>query len=185
MIRMNYKQHKAVSRYPLESEEQKAAWKWMATHPVGTQHELRDGTVVIPTLQDFSYMVPNGVQLSGAGTRRAIYMSSLKAQGLRSGVSDLVIAYPIWGRDVGHCLYPGAYIEMKRVREAYPGPAALKLAVREEQKEFLALMDSVGYWTAIAYGCEDFKRLVRSYLNKEIPPVLDFVEKFRQNRPAQ
>jgi hypothetical protein len=63
---------------------------------------------------------------------------------------------------------------MKRVREAYPGPAALKLAVREEQKDFLELMQSVGYWVAIAYGAEEFKVLVRSYLNKEMSPVLDF-----------
>ncbi len=185
MIKISTKQLKATSRWPLESEEQKAAWKWMATHPVGTQHELRDGTVVIPTLQDYSYMVPNGTQLAGAGQRRAIYMANLKAQGLRPGVSDLVIAYPIWLETAGYCLYPGAYIEMKRVREAYPGPAALRLAVREEQKEWLMLMGSVGYWVAVAYGVEDFKLLVRNYLKKRSPPVLDFAAEFMQNRPAQ
>ena len=173
MIKISTTQLKAKSRYPLESEEQKAAWKWMVTHPVGDQW-MRDGTVVIPTLSDYSYMVPNGTQLAGGGQRRAIYMANLKAQGLRPGVSDLVIAYPIWGHATGQCLYPGAYIEMKRVREAYPGPGALKVAVREEQKEFLALMKSVGYWTAIAYGAEEFKVLVRSYLNHESPQVLDF-----------
>ncbi|MEE9365300.1 MAG: hypothetical protein V3W44_01305 [Dehalococcoidales bacterium] len=174
MIKISTKQLKAKSRYPLESEEQKAAWKWMATHPVGGHYTQRDGTLVIPTLQDYSYMVPNGTQLAGGGQRRAIYMANLKAQGLRPGVSDLVIAYPIWGEIAGRCIWPGAYIEMKRVREAYPGPAARKLAVREEQKEWLTLMDSVGYWTAIAYGAEEFKVLVKSYLNKESPPVLDF-----------
>jgi len=180
MIRLNYKQHKAVSRWPLESEEQKAAWRWMATVKVPQGNAL-----TTHRLQDFSYMVPNGTQLAGGGQRRAIYMANLKAQGLRPGVSDLVIAYPIWGKTVGTCYYPGAYIEMKRVREAYPGPAALKLSVREEQKEFLLLMRDVGYWTAIAYGAEDFKVLVRSYLNKEMSPALDFGESFRQNGPAQ
>ncbi len=174
MIKISTKQLKATSRWPLESEEQKAAWKWMATYPVGGHYTRADGTVVIPTLQDYSYMVPNGTQLAGSGQRRAIYMANLKAQGLRPGVSDLVIAYPIWGEVSQRCLYAGAYIEMKRVREAYPGPAALKLAVREEQKEFLLLMKSVGYWVAIAYGAEEFKGLVKSYLGKESPPVLDF-----------
>lgn len=166
MIKMSDLQKSSKLRWPLESEEQKAAWKWLATVPL----KYSPGT-----LQDFCYMVPNGTQLAGSGQRRAIYMSNLKAQGLRPGVSDLVIAYPIWGEVAGRCIWPGAFIEMKRVREAYPGPAALKLAVREEQKAFLTLMDSVGYWTAIAYGAEEFKALVRSYLNKESPPVLDFV----------
>jgi len=184
MIRLTYKQHKAVSRYPLESEEQKAAWKWLASVQVGPT-DLGDVVYRYPSLQRFSYMVPNGTQLAGSGQRRAIYMSNLKAQGLRPGVSDIVIAYPIWTPKVGYCLFPGAFIEMKRIREAYPGPAALKLAVREEQKEFLTLMKSVGYWTAIAYGAEEFKVLVRSYLNHESPPVLDFAKKKEQNRPAQ
>ncbi len=180
MIKISIKQDRVTERYPLESEEQKAAWKWLGSVNIGTPERGR-----IRTLQDYSYMVPNGTQLAGAGQRRAIYMANLKAQGLRPGVSDLVIAYPIWGAASGYCLYPGAYIEMKRVREAYPGPAALRLAVREEQKEFLMLMGSVGYWTAIAYGAEDFKGLVRSYLDHKTPPVLDFVEKFRQNGSAQ
>ena len=75
MIKITRKEMVAKSRYPLESEEQKAAWKWMVTHPVG-DHEMRDGTVVIPTLSDYSYMVPNGTQLAGGGQRRAIYMAS-------------------------------------------------------------------------------------------------------------
>jgi len=172
MIKITTKQLKAKSRYPLEIEEQKAAWKWLATL------QLAGGHAAGNVLQDYCYMVPNGTQLAGAGTRRAIYMASLKAQGLKPGISDLVIAYPIWVT-VGvqrRCLWTGAYIEMKRVREAYAGPAALKLAVREEQKEWLRLMAGVGYWAAIAYGADDFKRLVRSYLAKESPPVLDFAK---------
>lgn len=121
-------------------------------------------------------MVPNGTQLAGSGKRRAIYMANLKAQGLKPGVSDLVIAYPIWGSVVGTCLYAGAYIEMKRVKEAYAGPAAVKAAVRPEQKEWLRLMDSVGYWVAVAYGAEDFKRLVRLYLLAGSRPALDFID---------
>ncbi len=118
-------------------------------------------------------MVPNGTQLGGGRTRRAQYMASLKAQGLKPGVSDIVIAYPIWGEEQGHCLYPGAYIELKRVVEAYPGPAALKSALRPEQLEWLELMQSVGYWVAIAYGREDFYSRVNSYLRSETPRPLD------------
>jgi hypothetical protein len=118
-------------------------------------------------------MVPNGTQLAGSRVHRAQYMASLKSQGFRPGVSDIVIAYPIWGQIAGRCIWPGAYIEMKRVREAYKGPAALKAAIRREQVEWLELMESVGYWTAVSYGAEDFKTLVSSYLKGESPPTLD------------
>lgn len=148
------------SQFPLEAAEQKAAWVWLAGVPGGP-----DGT-----LQDYSYMVPNGTQLAGTGKRRAIQMASLKAQGLSPGVSDMVIAYPIWGSVAGQCLYPGAYIEMKRVREAYAGPAAVKAAIRPAQIEWLMRMCAVGYWVAVSYGAEEFKELVHMYLRGEAHP---------------
>ena len=158
-----------LKKHPLEVEIQKACWAWL-------------GSVVVPKIpdgdssdciQDFSFMVPNGTQLGGGRTRRAQYMASLKAQGLKPGVSDLVIAYPIWGKTAGHCIYPGAYIEVKRDVGAYKGPAALKSAVRPDQVTWAKLMKSVGYWVAIAYGTEHFKELVNSYLRHESPPALD------------
>jgi len=118
-------------------------------------------------------MVPNGTQLGGGRTRRAQYMASLKAQGLKPGVSDIVIAFPIWGEVHGQCFYPGAYIELKRDVGAYNGPAALRKAVRPEQRAWAELMKSVGYWVAIAYGREDFQSLVNSYLRHESPRPLD------------
>lgn len=142
-------------KQPLESAEQRAAWAWLydvpAPHPDGVFH---GGS----RLQDFCYMVPNGTQLAGTGKRRAIQMSNLKAQGLRPGVSDLVLAYPVHG-------YHGAYIELKRDRESYGGPAAIKSAIRPEQIEWLTRMRSVGYWVAVAYGAEEFKTYVQMYLD--------------------
>lgn len=122
-------------------------------------------------------MVPNGTQLAGGGARRAIYMKSLKAQGLKPGVSDLVIAYPRRNRasPLDGVWFHGAYIEMKRVRSAYSGPAAVKAALRPEQKEWLTLMNSVGYWVCVAYGFEEFKENVEIYLRGESPPSLDFL----------
>lgn len=119
-------------------------------------------------------MVPNGTQLAGTGQRRAIQMANLKVQGLRPGVSDLVIAYPIWGKASGYCIYPGAYIEMKRVREAYAGPAAVIACVRPEQRDWLMLMCSVGYWVGVAYGAEEFKTLIGMYLKGEASPELQY-----------
>ncbi len=142
-------------KHELEAGEQRAAWKWLESIPVRSGPPME-----WQTLQDFSYMVPNGTNLAGTGKRRGIQMANLKAQGLRTGVSDLVIAYPVYG-------YHGAYIEMKRVREAYAGPAAIRAAVRPEQITWLARMRSVGYWVAVAYGAEEFKGCVGKYLRGE------------------
>lgn len=120
---------------------------------------------VLKSLQEFCYMVPNGTQLAGTGKRRAIQMANLKAQGLVPGISDMVIAYPTHG-------YHGAYIEMKRVSEAYAGPAAVRNALRPTQLDWLMKMRSVGYWVAVAYGAEEFKTHVTNYLKGTPQPEL-------------
>lgn len=151
---------------PKEVDIQKACWEWLST-VVLTDHKAR-------RLQDYAYMVPNGTQLPGNAVR---YMASLKAQGFRPGVSDLVIAYPIWRDEPsmgGTICYHGAYIELKRDKESYGGPAAIASAIRKEQKEWLLRMQEVGYWVAVAYGLDEFKSTVRSYLAKEIRPDLPF-----------
>ncbi len=175
MVTMTFETRSGKPKHLLEVAEQKLAWAWLG------QRKIQCTKL---TIQDYSYMVPNGTQLPGSGARRAIYMKSLKAQGFRPGVSDLVIAYPthvcgaksIVGLGYPTTGYHGAYIEMKRVREAYSGPAAVKAAIRPEQKEWLARMHSVGYWVAVAYGFEEFKSLVEKYLRGESPPLLDFLK---------
>ncbi len=163
---------KRKDKHPLEAAEQRIAWAWLGTVPVKSDHPLAWGT-----LQDFAYMVPNGTNLAGTGKRRAIQMANLKSQGLRTGVSDLVIAYPTYqegyhgmGGGADATGYFGAYIEMKRVREAYNGPAAIKSAVRPEQVKWLMRMASVGYWVGLAYGAEEFKTLIGMYLRGEKNP---------------
>lgn len=158
-----------VSKYPLESAEQRAAWDWLST-----QRPWADGVAcgdinLLRTLQDYCYMVPNGTHLSGTGKRRAIQMANLKSQGLRTGISDLVIAYPVGG-------YHGAYIEMKRVRKAYAGPAAIRAAIRPEQISWLNRMSIVGYWTAVAYGAGEFIELMGMYLRGEPHPELHVLQ---------
>ncbi len=95
-------------------------------------------------------------------------MSNLKAQGLKPGVSDMVVAFPRGG-------YHGMYVEMKRVREAYKGPAAIKSAVRSSQVDWMRLMEEQGYWVALAYGAKEFQALVNQYLKGEKRPELYFL----------
>lgn len=151
-----------------EAEVQKRCWSWLETKHVG-----KDEKGVL-TLQMYSYMVPNGTQLGGSHRGRARYMASLKAQGFKNGVSDIVIAYPVRKDLVDSSIefYHGAYIELKRDREAYKGPAAIRSAVRDEQLAWLKLMRSAGYWVGVAYGLEEFKQAVESFLAGEEPPPL-------------
>lgn len=141
-------------KHPKEADEQKVCWEWLATVRVGKH-----------TLQDLSFMVPNGTQLAGARTRRAQYMASLKAQGFKPGVSDIFI-----GNNTG--TYPGAFIELKRKREAYGGPAAVASAVRKEQKDFLDLMLEQDYYCDVAYGFDEFKTTVENFIANGSRPVL-------------
>ena len=153
-----------------EGDIQKECWGWMATQLIDPERGL--------TLQDFSYHVPNGAQLGGSHRGRARYMASLKAQGFTNGVSDIVIAYPTMSFDFGGDVngHHGAYIELKRDRKSYGGPAAVASAIRKEQKEWLVRMHDVGYFVAVAYGLDDFKSVVRSYLSgetqKQLPDYL-------------
>ena len=149
-----------------EADVQKECWTHLSTVQIRCFEDLTP----IRTLQEFSYMVPNGTQLAGGRTRRAQYMASLKAQGFRPGVSDLVVALPMNG-------YSGAYIELKKEPESYGGPKAIKsrrTAIRPEQRDWLELMFNHGYWASIAWGTEDFKRLVGLFLAGESPPPLDW-----------
>lgn len=78
-------------------------------------------------------------------------MASLKKQGLRPGVSDIVIAYPVTP-------YHGAYLELKR------GPREVT-AMGDEQKLWLTRMRDVGYYAAVAAGLEDAILHVRQYIS--------------------
>jgi hypothetical protein len=104
--------------------------------------------------------VPNG------GQRNKREGASLKAQGVKRGISDIVLPYPAkmphiqdW-RD-GH--YHGLYVELKtekRRKEKNGGCS-------DEQLEFLDYANKVGYKAVVAYGWKDAWRAIESYLNGE------------------
>ena len=167
---------------PLEVAVQKSCWKWLATQLLVATTQAHIKPI---TLQTYSYMVPNGVQLGGGRQRRGQYMASLKAQGFKAGVSDIVIAYPKHVPNSMSQCWHGAYIELKRDVEAYKGPAARRAALRPEQLDWLELMVGVGYWGAVAYGEDDFKSLVNSYLRGESPRALDFIPEVSDTSGAQ
>lgn len=90
-----------------------------------------------PRLRKALFSVPNG------GTRHKREAVTLKKEGVTAGVSDLILAIP--NRENA-----GVFIEMKT-------PSG---TVSKEQKEFLALMKSLGYRTEVVRSFDRFVAVV-------------------------
>lgn len=138
---------------PKEVDLQKACWKILL------EVQIPEGR-----LADFSYHVPNGTHLAGDRQGRARSMASLKAQGFKNGVSDLVIAYPIWesGAAIAYIRWAGAYLELK-MPGRYP---------TTEQGDWLDRMADTSYFTAVIRSEHEFGVQVAHFLSGEEP--MDF-----------
>lgn len=112
----------------------------------------------IACLADFSYHVPNGVWIPGQPVTTAKIISSLKRQGLKSGVSDLVIALPLGS-------YHGAYLELKRGAKEVG-------ATNEDQKAWLNRMRDVGYYAGVAASVEEGIAHIQRYVGRMPAPPL-------------
>lgn len=135
--------HKAPRRKPVdrEGQEQAVLMRWLLG-------EKMRGTAV-GELHDVTYHVPNG------GARHKATAAALKGQGVRSGVSDLVVMEARGG-------WYGLYLEFKATP---PHHAALQ----ESQREWLALAEERGYCAVLARGLEEAKEVLRWYAAK--PPT--------------
>ena len=110
-----------------ESEHQKLIFKWAKTHSICC---------------DYLFAIPNG------GTRNIKEAVNMKAQGVRKGVSDLFLAYP-----VGHL--SGLWIELKK---------DTKCSLSKEQVVWIERMKLIGYAAEVAYGFKDTVQIIRIYL---------------------
>lgn len=114
----------------IESQHQIALFRWAQFNPI---------------LQKHLFAIPNG------GKRNLIEAKILKGQGVKSGVSDTFLAYPVKP-------YAGLWIELK-------SPKPYKSQITKNQQEWIDLMQSVGYDAYIAYGWEEAANKITSYLN--------------------
>lgn len=87
------------------------------------------------------FAVPNG------GARDVITGANLKAEGVRKGALDLILAKPV-------AAHHGLFIEMK-VGDNKPS---------EDQEEFIAYLDSVGYKTAVHWNAGTAIKEIEGYL---------------------
>jgi len=118
---------------PSENQEQRALVKWLSMHPV-----LKD------------YYLKN----NNEGKRTEAQGWNLKLMGLRSGVSDLFIAYPT-------NRYHGLWLEVKR--NIIYSPSQKKNDTWIAQQEWIDRMNDIGYFATFCFGWEDGKRIVEEY----------------------
>lgn len=88
------------------------------------------------------YHVPNG------GSRNRIEAARLKAQGVKSGVPDIVLP-------AARGEYHGLYIELKRQRGG---------RISEEQKKWIAGLTEQGYRAEVCEGWEAAAKVIIEYL---------------------
>jgi len=135
--------HKPPRRKPIdhEGQEQAVLIRWLLA-------EKMRGTPA-GSLYEVTYHVPNG------GARHAKTGSDLKKQGVKSGVSDLVVMEARGG-------WHGLYLEFKATP---PRHAALQ----DSQRDWLALAEGRGYCAVLARGYEEAKAVLAWYAAK--PPT--------------
>lgn len=92
----------------------------------------------------YLFAIPNG------GSRNLVEAYHLKQQGVKKGVSDMMLAYPANGAH-------GLWIELKRNRKAKLTP---------EQERWLEEMNKLGYVAKVAYGFDDCCLIIEDYLRK-------------------
>ena len=92
------------------------------------------------------YHVPNG------GSRNRIEAANLKRQGVKEGVPDLCLPVPKNG-------YHGLYIEMKFGKNK----------TTKDQEEWLKRLSQYGYKTAVCYGAEEAREVIKEYIGWREP----------------
>lgn len=88
------------------------------------------------------YAIPNG------GARDVRTGVKMKAEGVKRGVADLFLPYP-----VGE--WHGCYIEMKFGKNK----------VTDEQEAFLEYVHDKGYYTAVCYSAEEAYEVLTAYVD--------------------
>jgi hypothetical protein len=114
-----------------EHHEQVAIFEWAKLN-----------MAIYPQLENM-FAIPNGGQRSGRTG------AMLKAEGVRSGVADMMLAYPSNG-------YHGLFIELKRRDGGKVSP---------QQQEWINRLNKAGYLAIVAYGAKEAVKVITDYLN--------------------
>lgn len=97
-----------------------------------------------PIAKSRLFAIPNG------GSRNKLEARNMKLTGIRAGISDYMLAYPSGDKH-------GLFLELKRANRALS-------RLTEEQAQWLAASERLGYATKVAYGAEEAIKAVEDYL---------------------
>lgn len=89
----------------------------------------------------FVYHPANG------GLRHPAVAAQMKREGVRKGVSDVVLPFP-------NKHFNGAYLELKKDQKSKPTP---------EQKEFISFVRDNGYYAEVCYGADMLLDVIENY----------------------
>lgn len=123
-----------MMKEPTENQEQKKLFQWIRLQP---------------EIKHIAYSVPNGAQLAGTGSKRAIQMNLLKGTGLLLGCPDVCLALPRSG-------YGALYIELK-VKSGGK--------VSESQKNTISSLIKAGNKVVVCNGADEAISIIRDYLS--------------------
>jgi len=142
------------------------AWCDTGMLPKPTEEGLKSPKV--PALE-WLHAIANGGSRGDNAQSRAIRGGALKAEGVKPGVSDLFLPWPVWdtmdlnGNPFRFVRYAGLYIEMKKPAQKPKTPKG-KGGASDEQIKFGEYVKRVGYGFAICYSWEEAVLILRSYI---------------------
>ena len=116
-----------------ESLEQRAVVQWADM--------MRWGDLPLP-IGAYLFAIPNG------GKRGKIEAAIMKAEGVRAGMLDLMLAVPVHP-------HHGLYVEMKRRKGG---------RVSDAQEDWIERLGSMGYKTAVCRGADEARQAILGYL---------------------
>ena len=125
-----------------ETHEQFAVMQW-----AGIQ-KMPNG---IDRVGDYLIAIPN------EGKRHPMVGHKMKRMGLKAGVSDLFLAYPV---RTTH----GLWIEMKKQKRHFDSTSQAINAVRPTQQEWIDRMNEVGFIAKVCYGSHEAIETIKIYL---------------------
>lgn len=132
----------------IEHQHQKAIMQWAKlTRLSALKHPVRPNAFIA----DLLFAIPNG------GHRNKATAGKLKAEGVKPGVPDLMLA-------LANDAYNGLFIELKRhIEKGKPKPQ-----VSKTQKQVMQDFLSAGFACVVAYGEKQATSYIVKYLNNQL-----------------
>lgn len=106
---------------------------------------------------DMTFAVPNGGSRGDSAKSRAIRGLAMKAEGVKPGVPDVMVAWPYGG-------YAGLFLELKRPEDREKDRKAGTLG--KSQEPWHDRLRGRGYAVAVAYSWDEAFAYVRKYFGQ-------------------